>query len=266
MNQGMIDSSTRRSSAEQGAPRVYDRPRPAVTEFSRRGSKTTVSQEFATHTGAAAKSLSSVLGRGSRAASGRRTTAGPHAATAVRSGDDATASGRPAASGRLAASGRPAAAARTSRRAERPERHNATARVEAARQAKDAVAAKAGAVGGFYASHKLLCIVVGVLVAAVVLLYGPAATYYRAWRAGLDLQAQYDALAQSNDQIQQQNDALLTRKGIEEEARRRGYVGAGETGVVVEGLPDDSASSFDATPEYPWYVGVGDVIFGYEGQ
>ncbi len=231
MNQGMIDSSTRRSSAEQGTPRVYDRPRPAVTEFSRRGSKTTVSQEFAAHTGAAAKSLGSVLGRGSRVASGR-----------------------------------PAAAARTSRRAERPERHNATARVEAAQQAKDAVAAKAGAVGGFYASHKLLCIAVGVLVAAALLLYGPTATYYRAWRAGLDLQAQYDALAQSNDQIQQQNDALLTREGIEEEARRRGYVGAGETGVVVEGLPDDSASSSDATPEYPWYVGVGDVIFGYEGQ
>lgn len=231
MNQGMIDSSTRRSSAEQGVPRVYDRPRPAVTEFSRRGSKTTVSQEFATHTGAAAKSLGSVLGRG-----------------------------------RPAASDCPAAAARTSRRAERPERHNATARVEAAQHAKDAVAAKAGAVGGFYASHKLLCIAVGVLVAAALLLYGPAATYYRAWRAGLDLQAQYDALAQSNDQIQQQNDALLTRKGIEEEARRRGYVGAGETGVVVEGLPDDSTSSSDATPEYPWYVGVGDVIFGYEGQ
>lgn len=231
MNQGMIDSSTRRSSAEQSAPRVYDRPRPAVTEFSRRGSKTTVSQEFATHTGAAAKSLGSVLGRG-----------------------------------RPAASGRPAAAARTSRRAERPERHNATARVEAAQHAKDAVAAKAGAVGGFYASHKLLCIAVGVLVVAALLLYGPAATYYRAWRAGLDLQAQYDALAQSNDQIQQQNDALLTRKGIEEEARRRGYVGAGETGVVVEGLPDDSTGSSDTTPEYPWYVGVGDVIFGYEGQ
>lgn len=231
MNQGMIDSSTRRSSAEQGAPRVYDRPRPAVTEFSRRGSKTTVSQEFATHTGAAAKSLGSVLGRGHPAASGR-----------------------------------PAAAARTSRRAERPERHNATARVEAAQHAKDAVAAKAGAVGGFYASHKLLCIAVGVLVVAALLLYGPAATYYRAWRAGLDLQAQYDALAQSNDQIQQQNDALLTRKGIEEEARRRGYVGAGETGVVVEGLPDDSTSSSDTTPEYPWYVGLGDVIFGYERQ
>ena len=254
MNQGMIDSSTRRSSAEQGAQRVYDRPRPAVTEFSRRGSKTTVSQEFATHTGAAAKSLGSVLGRGSRAAAGRRATAGRRAATAVCSGDDVTASGCPA------------AAARTSRRAERPERHNATARVEAAQHAKDAVAAKAGAVGGFYASHKLLCIAVGVLVAVVLLLYGPAATYYRAWRAGLDLQAQYDALAQSNDQIQQQNDALLTRKGIEEEARRRGYVGAGETGVVVEGLPDDSTSSYDATPEYPWYVGVGDVIFGYERQ
>lgn len=206
----MIDSSTRRSTAEQGAPRVYDRPRPAVTEFSRRGSKTTVSQEFATHTGATSE--------------------------------------------------------RASRRAERPVRHNATARVEAAQQAKDAVAAKAGAIGEFYADHRWLCRVLIGLVVALVMLYGPAATYYRAWRTGLDLQAQYDALAQSNDQIQQQNDALLTREGIEEEARRRGYVGAGETGVVVEGLPDDSASSSDATPEYPWYVGVGDVIFGYEGQ
>ena len=72
--------------------------------------------------------------------------------------------------------------------------------MEAARHAKDAVSAKAGAVGGFYASHKLLCIAVGVLVAAaLLLLYGPAATYYRAWRAGLDLQAQYDALAPSDD-------------------------------------------------------------------
>lgn len=258
----MIDSSTRRSSVEQSAPRVYDRPRPAVTEFSRRGSKTTVSQEFATHTGAAAKSLGSVLGRDRRAA-GRRATAGGTATT----GRTAT-SGRTAMAGRHAAvrPGDDAAAPRASRHTERPERHNATARVEAAQQAKDAVAAKVGAVGGFYASHKLLCIVLGVLVAAAVLLYGPAATYYRAWRAGLDLQAQYDALAQSNDQIQQQNDALLTREGIEEEARRRGYVGAGETGVVVEGLPDDSSGTSDATPEHPWYVGVGDVIFGYEGQ
>lgn len=124
----------------------------------------------------------------------------------------------------------------------------------------------ASTAGGFFAAHKLACIIVGAVLAVVVFLYGPAATYYRAWRAGLDLQAQYDALSQSNDQIQQQNDALLTREGIEEEARRRGYVGEGETGVVVEGLPDDSSAGTDATPDYPWYVAPLDVIFGYEAK
>ena len=230
----MIDSSTRRPSGEKDAPRVFERPRPAVTEFSRHGSRTHVSQEYATHSGAAATSLG-----GARAAARR-------------------------------GAGRSSAAARPSRRAveagEKPVRHNATARLEAVQEAKDRAVGVAESAGGFFAAHKLVCIIVGTILVAAIFLYGPAATYYRAWRAGLDLQAQYDALAQSNDQIQQQNDALLTRDGIEEEARRRGYVGEGETGVIVEGLPDDSSDGSDATADYPWFVGIGDALFGYEAQ
>ena len=245
-NSGMIDSSTRRPSDSQGGPRVFERPRPAVTEFSRHGSRTQVSQEYATHSGAV----------GTRVP--RRATA------SERAGVRASAMGTAAAP--AAAAPRSSLRSEAARREQRPVRHNATARVEAAREAKDRAAAVASTAGGFFATHKLACIIVGAALAVVVFLYGPVATYYRAWRAGLDLQAQYDALAQSNDQIQQQNDALLTREGIEEEARRRGYVGEGETGVVVEGLPDGSSSSADVTSDHPWYVAPLDVIFGYEAK
>lgn len=243
----MIDSSTRRSSGGDG-PRVYGTLHSAVTSYSRRGSKTKVTQEYVAHNGSVGTSV------GSARAAAR------HAAQAQRGGVGARHGARPA-----EGAGAPRAP-RRDEAAQRPVRHNATARVEAARQAKDRAAGVASSVGGFFSAHRLPCIIVGIIVAAVVFLYGPTATYYRAWRAGLDLQAQYDALAQSNDQIQQQNDALLTREGIEEEARRRGYVGQGETGVVVEGLPDDSSDSSATTTDYPWFVGIGDVVFGYEAQ
>ena len=243
----MIDSSTRRSSGGDG-PRVYGTLHSAVTSYSRRGSKTKVTQEYVAHNGAVGTSVGSARAAARHAAHAQRGATGArHAARSAEA----------------------AGAARASRRDEagqRPVRHNATARVEAAQQAKDRAAGIAASATGFFEAHKLPCIIVGIVIAVVVFLYGPAATYYRAWRASLDLQAQYETLAQSNDQIQQQNDALLTREGIEEEARRRGYVGEGETGVVVEGLPDDSSDSSAVTPDYPWFVGIGDVIFGYEAK
>ncbi len=101
------------------------------------------------------------------------------------------------------------------------------------------------------------------------MLYGPACNLYAAWRSGLDLQATYDATAQSNDQLTSEVDALMTPEGVQDLARERGYVGEGETGVVVEGLSDTGT---DATPmgtgtvvsaDVPWYVNVADVIFQY---
>ena len=96
------------------------------------------------------------------------------------------------------------------------------------------------------------------------MLYGPACNLYAAWRSGLDLQATYDATTQSNDQLTNEVDALMTPEGVQDLARERGYVGEGETGVVVEGLSDTST---DATPmgtgtvvsaDVPWYVNVAD--------
>ncbi len=101
------------------------------------------------------------------------------------------------------------------------------------------------------------------------MLYGPVRNLYSAWRSGLDLQATYTATTQSNDQLTNEVDTLMTPEGVQDLARERGYVGEGETGVVVEGLSDDTT---DATPmgtgavvsaDVPWYVRVADVIFQY---
>ena len=121
----------------------------------------------------------------------------------------------------------------------------------------------------FASAHRLPVIIAAVVIATVVMLYGPACNLYAAWRSGLDLQATYDATTQSNDQLTSDVNALMTPEGVQDLARERGYVGEGETGVVVEGLSDDSA---EATPmgagtvvsaDVPWYVGVADTIFQY---
>ncbi|MBM6775390.1 hypothetical protein H9X80_07520 [Olsenella profusa] len=102
----------------------------------------------------------------------------------------------------------------------------------------------------------------------VAALYGPAKDCYGAWRRNASLQETQSQ--QSSEQAELQGDvsALMTEEGIKDEARRRGYVDEGETGVVVKGLSDDSDAADDAGPseETPWYLAVGDFIFQYHGE
>ena len=67
------------------------------------------------------------------------------------------------------------------------------------------------------------------------------------------------------DEYQQDIDRLQTREGIEDEARKRGYVSEGETGVIAEGLPEDQEAE-EAPAELPWYLAVGDFVFQYKEQ
>lgn len=138
--------------------------------------------------------------------------------------------------------------------------------------ASSAASATVSRAEGFVGAHRLPVIIAAVVIAAVVMLYGPACNLYAAWRSGLDLQATYDATTQSNDQLTTEVDALMTPEGVQDLARERGYVGEGETGVVVEGLSD---SSTDAAPmgtgtvvsaDVPWYVSAADVIFQYHAD
>jgi len=113
-------------------------------------------------------------------------------------------------------------------------------------------------------SHKRPLIVVGLILVIVAMLYAPARTYYSAWRTNSILQNSYSDIDQENSDLQDELTRLQTRDGIEDEARKRGYVTQGETGVKVDGLDSSSSSNDTSTNSDPWYITVLDFIFAYQ--
>ena len=118
-------------------------------------------------------------------------------------------------------------------------------------------------------------VVVALAVAILlVVVAGPARTYYVAWREQGVLQAEYEALATQNEELNHEIERLQTLEGIEDEARNRGYVYPNEEALVVEGLEPKQVADptlVDAAIEeheknLPWYVGILDVIFGYKNE
>ena len=105
-----------------------------------------------------------------------------------------------------------------------------------------------------------------------VLLYGPAQQYYQEIRERDRLQAEYTALQQRNDAIQDEVDALSTPSGVEDKAREEfGWVKEGESAGSVSGVNVVEESNFRAnivpgTVEAPetWYSGLLDPLFGVE--
>ena len=121
------------------------------------------------------------------------------------------------------------------------------------------------------AGHRVAVSALAVLVVVVAALFGPAKDYYVAVRTGQVLQQRYDEVSAQNVELRQDDDRLQSQEGIEDEARRRGYVSKGETPVEVEGGQDGSQQDDPTTPEtYPdqraWYVRVLDALFGYDPE
>ena len=108
-------------------------------------------------------------------------------------------------------------------------------------------------------------VVVAVTLFVLVSVYPPAQDLYRAWREQGVQQETLDGLNASIEEYRGDIDRLQTREGIEDEARKRGYVGEGEVGVVLEGSPEKTeGNAGDDGQELPWYVTLGDVVFQYE--
>ena len=108
-------------------------------------------------------------------------------------------------------------------------------------------------------------VVVTVTLFVLVSVYPPAQDLYRAWRDQGVQQETLDGLNASIEEYRGDIDRLQTREGIEDEARKRGYVGEGEVGVVLEGSPEETeGDAGDNGQELPWYVTLGDVVFQYE--
>ena len=107
-------------------------------------------------------------------------------------------------------------------------------------------------------------VVIAVLLVIFAALYAPAQGLYCAWRDQGVQQEELAELAKTNEQYQSDIDRLQSREGIEDEARRRGYVAEGESEIVVDGtLPTDADQDGAGDEGIPWYLALGDFVFQY---
>lgn len=107
----------------------------------------------------------------------------------------------------------------------------------------------------FYMSHKKLCISVAIVLLLVLSIFKPLRDYYISVRTHEILAQNYEELSQTNATLKQDVERLQTEEGIQDEARKRGYVGQGETAVTVEGQSDsDDDQSQDDPSKKEEYV------------
>lgn len=108
------------------------------------------------------------------------------------------------------------------------------------------------------------------LVFSCAFLYGPAQQYYQEVRERDRLQAEYTAVQQRNDALQDEVDTLSTNEGVEDRAHEEfGWVKSDETAGSVTGIDVEKESDFRANivsdsidPPDTWYSGILDPLFG----
>ena len=144
--------------------------------------------------------------------------------------------------------------------------------------AKDRAASAAGAgaqgIFAWFVGHKRLSIALGVILALAIVVYPPVCSLYSAARSNAILSAKLSEATTTADTLQNEVDSLMTREGIEDEARRRGYVSEGETAVDMSGVEDSGSASSDSTvtestggsEEDPWYIQALDFVFRYDAS
>lgn len=119
---------------------------------------------------------------------------------------------------------------------------------------------------GFVSRHAVPLAVIATLTLAIVMLYAPMRDWYVSMRSNQDLAAYYAALDEQRDDLSEDLSRLQTREGIEDEARKRGYINPDETGVLVENLPVEDLEMGDeiqVSYETTWNVALLDFVFGY---
>lgn len=153
------------------------------------------------------------------------------------------------------------------RRSSREERQQRTSRTE--RQARQHIGLRErwdGVLDGMRSNSRPL-LVVAVILAFVVMLYAPVRGYYVARRSNEDLRRYLEAVSQQNELLKDDLGRLQSEEGIEDEARRRGWVKEDEVSVIVDGLPDADLAAMlgdiELEDNRPWYVKALDAVFFY---
>lgn len=115
----------------------------------------------------------------------------------------------------------------------------------------------------FARNHTKLVIFLGVVIFLLVGLYPPIRGYYHAVREHDELLLNQQKLEEDQKRLESEVQGLQTKEGIIDEAHKQGLVSGDEESARVEGLDKKKDENTVQHPDYPWYIKVGDFIFGF---
>ena len=115
----------------------------------------------------------------------------------------------------------------------------------------------------FARNHIKLVVFLGVVIFLLVGLYPPIRGYYHAVREHDELLLNQQKLEEDQKRLESEVQGLQTKEGIIDEAHKQGLVSGGEESARVEGLDKKKDENTVQRPDYPWYIKVGDFVFGF---
>jgi len=115
----------------------------------------------------------------------------------------------------------------------------------------------------FARNHTKLVVILGVVIFLLVGLYPPIRGYYHAVREHDELLLNQQKLEEDQKRLESEVQGLQTKEGIIDEAHKQGLVSGNEESARVEGLDKKKDENTVQHPNYPWYIKVGDFVFGF---
>ena len=115
----------------------------------------------------------------------------------------------------------------------------------------------------FARNHTKLVVFLGVVIFLLVGLYPPIRGNYHAVREHDELLLNQQKLEEDQKRLVSEVQGLQTKEGIIDEAHKQGLVSGGEESARVEGLDKKKDENTVQRPDYPWYIKVGDFVFGF---
>ncbi len=115
----------------------------------------------------------------------------------------------------------------------------------------------------FARNHTKLVVFLGVVIFLLVGLYPPIRGFYHAVREHDELLLNQQKLEEDQKRLESEVQGLQTKEGIIDEAHKQGLVSGDEESARVEGLDKKKDENTVQHPDYPWYIKVGDFVFGF---
>lgn len=150
-----------------------------------------------------------------------------------------------------------------SERGQKPERGQKTERVKKPQFSVASLVEIKDKALDFARNHTKLVIFLGVVIFLLVGLYPPIRGYYHAVREHDELLLNQQKLEEDQKRLVSEVQGLQTKEGIIDEAHKQGLVSGGEESARVEGLDKKKDENTVQHPDYPWYIKVGDFVFGF---